>query len=237
MKDANDTIMTRVNLLRHGEHALGQAICGVTDPELSKKGWGQLSDQFDSLLGRVKPNQAKKSQDEQNQAKHSHGGQWDICVSSPRIRCAAFGSHISQQLNIELVITDALAEIDFGEWEGLTGVQVEVSYPGLWQQWLDNPNDPAPHGGEAYGLFQQRILDGWSQLISQYQGKRILLLSHSGVMRVILASVMGLDSNGLFRFNVPHACHSQVSVYHLSDKHGQCKPDWFQLDQHNSNCS
>jgi alpha-ribazole phosphatase len=227
MTDASNTITTRVNLLRHGEHALGQAICGVTDPELSKKGWGQLSDQFDSLLGRAKQSQSKQKQ----------GSQWDICVSSPRIRCSAFGRHISQQLNIELIINDALAEIDFGEWEGLTGAQVEASYPGQWQQWLDNPDDPAPHGGEAYGLFQQRILDGWSQLILQYQGKRILLLSHSGVMRVILASVLGLDSTGLFRFNVPYACHSQVSVYHLSDKYGQGKPDWFQLDQHNSNCS
>jgi alpha-ribazole phosphatase len=213
----NDTISTRINLLRHGEHALGQAICGVKDPELSEKGWSQLTNQMDSLLGRDKLNQVR---------------QWDICVSSPRIRCAAFGSHVSQQLNIELVIKDALSEIDFGEWEGLTGAQVEASYPGQWHQWLDNPDDPAPHGGEAYGLFQQRILDGWSQLISQYQGQRILLLSHSGVMRAILASVLGLDSTGLFRFNVPHACHSQVSVYHLSGK-----PDWFQLDQHNSDCS
>jgi alpha-ribazole phosphatase len=217
MIDANNTISTRVNLLRHGEHALGQAICGVQDPELSEKGWSQLTNQIDSLLGRDGPNQDR---------------QWDICVSSPRIRCAAFGSHVSQQLNIEYVIKDALSEIDFGEWEGLTGAQIEASYPGQWPQWLDNPDDPAPHGGEAYGLFQQRILDGWSQLISQYQGKRILLLSHSGVMRAILASVLGLDSTGLFRFNVPHACHSQVSVYHLLGK-----PDWFQLDQHNSDCS
>ena len=212
MTELNELAPTRVNLLRHGEHALGQSICGVKDPELSDKGWRQLTDQIGSLVGR--------------------GQQWDICVSSPRIRCAAFASHVSKQLNIELDINDALSEIDFGEWEGLTGAQIEVRYPGQWQQWLDNPGDPAPHGGEAYGLFQQRILDGWSQLISQYQGKRILLLSHSGVLRAILASVLGLDATGLFRFNVPHACHSQVSVYHLSGE-----PNWFQLDQHNSDCS
>lgn len=209
MTELSDTISTRVNLLRHGEHALKQAICGVKDPELSEKGWGQLTKQIDRLVGR--------------------GKQWDICVSSPRIRCATFAHHVSQQLNIELVIDDALSEIDFGAWEGLTGVQIEANYPGQWQQWLDNPDDPAPHGGEASGLFQQRILQSWSQLISQYQGKRILLLSHSGVMRAILANVLGLATTERFRFNVPHACHSQVSVYHLEGK-----PDWFQLDQHNT---
>jgi alpha-ribazole phosphatase len=214
MSDQNELTVTQINLLRHGEHALGQAICGVQDPALSQKGWGQLTNQIHSLVGRDR--------------------QWDVCVSSPRIRCATFAKHVSQELNIELVIKDALAEVDFGQWEGLTGAQIEASYPGQWQQWVDNPNDAAPHGGEAYSLFQQRILQGWSQLISQYQGKRILLLSHSGVMRVILASVLGLDTKGLFRFNVPHACHSQVSVYHLLESG---KPDWFQLDQHNSNCS
>lgn len=212
-------MVTRVNLLRHGEHALGQAICGVKDPELSEKGWGQLAEQIDSLVGRG----------QQDRDGHDQEGQWDVCISSPRIRCSSFARHISLQLNIELVINDKLSEIDFGEWEGLTGAQIESNYPGQWQQWLDNPNDPAPHGGEASGLFQQRILQGWSQLISQYQGKRILILSHSGVMRAILASVLGLDTTERFRFNVPHACHSQVSVYHLSGK-----PDWFQLDQHNS---
>ena len=211
MKELNEVSSTRINLLRHGEHALGRAICGVKDPELSEKGWEQLSNQMNILVGR--------------------GKQWDICVASPRIRCAAFARHVSEQLNIELVIKDALSELDFGEWEGLTGVQLEASFPGQWQQWLDNPDDPAPHNGKAYAMFQQRILNAWSQLILQYQGKRILLLSHSGVMRTILTNILGLDAKGLFRFNVPYACHSQVSVYHMLGK-----SDWFQLDQHNSDC-
>ena len=205
---------TQIDLLRHGEHVLGHAVCGVTDPELSDKGWNQLTIQIESLVGRAKQNQDK---------------QWDICISSPRSRCAKFARHISHNLNIEFSINETLSEVDFGQWEGLTGAQIEADYPGQWQQWLDNPDLPAPHGGEAHGMFQQRIQQAWLQLIKEYQGKRILLLSHSGVIRTILASVLSLDTAGLFRFNIPHACHSRVSVYHL-----QGKSDWFQLDQHNS---
>ena len=200
---------TKIDLLRHGEHVLGEAVCGVTDPELSDKGWGQLKTQLDGLVRR--------------------GKQWDICISSPRYRCAKFARHICSELKVELAINPAISEVDFGQWEGLTGAQIETDFPGQWQYWLDNPELPAPHGGEAYGMFQKRIQQAWFELISQYQGKRILLFSHSGVMRAILANVLSLNSDGLFRFKVPHACHSQVSVYHL-----QGKPDWFQLDQHNS---
>jgi alpha-ribazole phosphatase len=206
---ANESISTLVDLLRHGEHELKDAICGVTDPALSDKGWGQLHSQCDGLLGQ--------------------GAQWDICISSPRIRCAQFAEQISQKLAIPLVIKEDLAEIDFGEWEGLTNNQISCSYPGQWQSWLQNPDKPAPHGGEAYGEFLARINQSWQALIEQYQGQRVLLLSHGGVMRVILGVVLDLNHDALFRFQVPHACHSRISAYHAAGE-----SDWFQLDSHNS---
>ena len=43
-------IQTRVDLVRHGEHLLGDAICGVTDPDLSSKGWQQLDSLCQALI-------------------------------------------------------------------------------------------------------------------------------------------------------------------------------------------
>lgn len=206
----NDTSgSTRIDLLRHGEHVLGEAICGVTDPELSARGWRQLDDQCRRLK--------------------EQGGEWDICVSSPRKRCAVFAEHLCAQLGIDLLINDGFSEVDFGRWEGLTAGEINASYPGQWQEWMAQIDRSAPHGGESYPGFIERINRSWLDLVASCRGKRVLLLSHGGVMRAILAQVLDLSPQALLRFSVPHACHSRVLAYHMEHE-----TDWFQLDSHNS---
>ena len=200
---------TRIDLLRHGEHVLGDAICGLSDPELSDKGWAQLQNQCDGLVRR--------------------GDSWDICISSPRSRCIDFADRFCQQQGISLLVEDGFSEIHFGRWEGLSFTEISQSYPGQWQHWIENPDSEAPHGGEKYGDFLIRINNNWLELLQQHRGKRVLLISHGGVMRAIFSSIFDLEPEALFRFKVPHACHSRISTYHMKDE-----SNWFQLDQHNS---
>ena len=204
-----ETSQTHLDILRHGEHMLGDVICGVTDPELSEKGWEQLQSQCKRLS--------------------DVGNRWDICVTSPRIRCAQFAHSISQDLSIECVVDDGFAEVDFGAWEALSFNQINQGFPGQWQDWIGRPDDPAPHGGEKYGEFLERVDHSILNLVSQHRGKRILLFAHGGVVRAIFYSVLGLRPGSLSRFSVPHACHSRIMAYH---DNGQ--KDWYQLDCHNT---
>ncbi|WP_424945669.1 histidine phosphatase family protein [Candidatus Spongiihabitans sp.] len=205
----NGAKRTEIDLLRHGEHVLGDVICGVTDPKLSEAGWAQLHNQCARLV--------------------QQGAQWDVCITSPRQRCADFAEHLSQRLAIEYVVDDGFAEVDFGRWEGRSYREIANTYPGQWQAWLAQPTKPAPHGGDRYAEFLQRIHQSWIALINRRQGKRILLVIHGGVTRAIFASVFDLAPGTLFRFRVPHACHSRIIAYHQANA-----ADWFQLDSHNS---
>ncbi len=203
------TSRTEVDLLRHGEHVLGNVICGVTDPPLSASGWSHLEGQCDHLL--------------------QQGAQWDVCIASPRKRCAEFAQHLSRRLSIECVIENGFAEVDFGQWEGRSFDEITTLYPGQWQAWLTQPDSPAPHGGDQYGDFLHRITQSWCELINQHKSKRILLIVHGGVIRAIFASIFKLDPSVLFSFSVPYACHSRIIAYHQENS-----ADWFQLDSHNS---
>lgn len=206
---SNNIKRTEVDLLRHGEHVLGDVICGVTDPKLSAAGWQQLHNQCARLV--------------------KQGAQWDICITSPRKRCVQFAEHLSERLAIECVIEDGFAEVDFGRWEGLSYNEIETTYPGQWQAWLEHPAKPAPHGGDQYREFIQRIQQAWGALIARYKGRRILLIIHGGVTRAIFANVFALQPGTLFRFSVPHACHSRIIAYHQANA-----ADWFQLEAHNT---
>ena len=121
------------------------------------------------------------------------------------------------------------AEVDFGSWEALSFDQISGRYPGQWQQWLGNPDRPAPHGGEIYGHFLDRVDRAVMDLVAAHTGKRILLFAHGGVVRAVFYSVLGLRAGSLSRFSVPHACHSRIMAYHAEEQE-----DWYQLDRHNT---
>ena len=80
-----DTGQTQVDLVRHGEHTLGHVVCGVTDPALTALGWTQLQQRIETLA--------------------SHGSRWDICLRSPRRRCADFAQHMAREHGIPILQT------------------------------------------------------------------------------------------------------------------------------------
>ncbi len=200
---------TRIDILRHGEHVLGDAICGVTDPELSASGWQQLRMQTTRL-------------------EQADCG-WDLCVSSPRKRCVSFARDFSERRRIDCIVDDGFAEVDFGEWETLSFAQISTRYPGQWKSWIGQPDRPAPHGGEVYADFLGRVHQAFARLTEAYRGKRIVLFAHGGVIRAVLHSVLDLKPDSLRRFNIPYACHSRILVYHQEDRQ-----NWYQLDSHNT---
>jgi len=200
---------TQLDIIRHGEHELGGKICGVTDPVLSQTGWQQLS------------NQCRKLTD--------LGHHWDIVLTSPRKRCSEFAFEISKSMGIPCLERQDFAEVDFGEWEAMTFQEISERYPGQWQQWISHPEEPAPHGGENYGGFLERVQNSVNENIRTYHGQRILLFAHAGVMRAIYCSTLDLKPSSLSMFSVPYACHSRIKIYHHPDHE-----DWHQLDVHNS---
>ena len=205
----DDNAYSQLDVIRHGEHVLGNVVCGTTDPELTRNGWQQMSDRCLKLT--------------------DAGLEWDVCLTSPRKRCAQFARSLSESMGIDCHAKDELAEVDFGRWEAMTFEEIHDRYPGQWQSWMDNPEHAAPHGGERYGDFLRRIAGALDSLFREYAGQRMVLFAHGGVIRALLFSTLQLHPAMLPRFMVPHACHSRIRAYH---RRGE--PDWLCLEQHNS---
>ena len=204
-----DTEKTRLDIIRHGEHVLGEVVCGVTDPDLTTAGWNQMKSTIDQLV--------------------NSGLSWDLCVTSPRVRCAGFAKSMAEELSMKCAVMTELAEVDFGEWEAMAYTEINSRFPGQWMQWIHCPDEAAPHGGEAYGQFLNRIDVATKNLIEQFRGKRILCFAHAGVIRALLYSVLKLERLSLSGISVPHGCHSSVLVYHSPEK-----ADWYQMHSHNT---
>ncbi|PSF13365.1 histidine phosphatase family protein [Marinobacter fuscus] len=180
---------TLIDLIRHGEPEGGQMFRGSKDDPLSEKGWQQM------------------------RAAVNRQDRWDVIVSSPMARCRHFAKELAEQQGLPLHIEDRLREIGFGEWEGLTADQVQKQYGDqLNKFWQDSVNF-IPPGAEPVPAFSQRVLAGFEHWQAALSGKRVLIVCHGGVIRMVLASILGIPLETSFTgFAVPYACRSRIQI-------------------------
>ncbi|MGY3644462.1 MULTISPECIES: alpha-ribazole phosphatase family protein [Pseudomonas] len=178
----------RLDLLRHGETELGGGLRGSLDDALTANGWTQMRA---AVVG---------------------GGPWDRIVSSPLQRCARFAAELGEQLNLSVHLDKDLQELHFGAWEGQSAAALmETDAEALGLFWAD-PYGFTPPQGEPVSAFSARVLAAVARLQAAYAGERILLVSHGGVMRLLLAQARGLPREQLLNVEVGHGALFALTV-------------------------
>ncbi len=178
----------RLDLLRHGETELGGGLRGSLDDALTEKGWAQM------------------------RAAVLEQGPWDRLVSSPLQRCARFAQELGAQLSVPVSLDKDLQELHFGDWEGQSAaVLMETDAEGLGRFWAD-PYAFTPPQGEPVVDFSRRVLTAVERLQASYAGERVLLISHGGVMRLLLAQARGLPREQLLNVEVGHGALFSLTV-------------------------
>ncbi|KAF0865345.1 alpha-ribazole phosphatase family protein [Pseudomonas sp. LD120] len=177
-----------LDLLRHGETELGGGLRGSLDDALTAHGWQQMRD---GVQGR---------------------GPWDRLVSSPLQRCARFAETLASQMQLPLTLERHLQELHFGAWEGQSvAALMETDAEDLGRFWSD-PYGFTPPQGEPVEAFSQRVLGAIDGLYQAYAGQRVLLVSHGGVMRLLLARARGLPREQLLNVDVGHGALFSLKV-------------------------
>lgn len=180
---------TFFDLIRHGEPAGGPMFRGSQDDPLSDTGWQQM-------------NTALSDQDH-----------WDIVVTSPLQRCQAFARELAGQRQLPLQEEPRLQEIGFGEWEGRTSEQIMARTPEALTRFWSDPVKYPPPGGEPLADFHRRVSGAWQHWQQEASGKWVLVVCHGGVIRMILAEVLGIPLDRSFSaIAVPYACRSRIRV-------------------------
>jgi alpha-ribazole phosphatase len=177
-----------LDLLRHGETELGGGLRGSLDDALTEKGWTQM------------------------RAAVVEGGPWDRIVSSPLQRCARFAAELGEQLSLSVHLDKDLQELHFGAWEGQSAAALmETDAETLGLFWAD-PYSFTPPQGEPVSEFSSRVLAAVARLHNTYAGDRVLLISHGGVMRLLLAQARGLPREQLLNVEVAHGAVFALTV-------------------------
>lgn len=170
----------RVGLLRHGEVEGGSRFRGHTDDPLTATGLAQMH------------------------AAIADSGNWEQVVSSPLARCAAFAEGYARRYSTPLSFDARLMEMHFGDWEGRTAAELMQTDADALTRFWNDPLHNTPPGGEPLAQFQVRVLDAWNDIVTEYPAQRVLIVTHGGVIRVLLCQVTGVSVSQLQEFSVGH---------------------------------
>jgi broad specificity phosphatase PhoE len=186
-----------IDILRHGEPEGGDILRGRIDPVLTRLGWQQM--RRATALVDV-------------DSKSTLTPNWTHIISSPLQRCRQFAEEISQHTKTDLQVNDQWQEIDYGDWDGMLLSEWRKEAADQFKEFRKDLSKLAPPNGEDYLSFKDRILTAWQEISELEGGSHVLLVTHGGVMRVILPTILGMPLNRSSPLIIPFACFSRVSL-------------------------
>jgi broad specificity phosphatase PhoE len=167
--------MTEIILIRHGETEWNASniFRGRADVDLNETGLRQ-AEQLGEYLS---------------------SEEIDFIYTSPLKRAVRTAGAIARPQNIEVNTIENLIDFDFGEWQGLTLVEVQEKYPELYQDWLDTPEQVGMPGGESLASVRDRAMSFLQDAVMRCGEGKVALVSHRVVLKVIICALLGLENS------------------------------------------
>lgn len=184
---------TRLYLVRHGELVTSKEwrYVGQMDVELNETGKKQI----------------------QNLSSRLSSEQIEMIFSSDLTRTIESAEIIGNKLEIINEPISELREINLGVWEGLTLEEIEESFPEDLVKRSEDIKDFRIINGESFSDVKKRVIPKLKDIIEGNVSKRILVIAHGGVNRIIIADALGLDINNIPRLEQNYACLNIIDYY------------------------
>jgi probable phosphoglycerate mutase len=110
---------------------------------------------------------------------------FDVLASSPLKRAVQTAEVIARETDKRIVLADEFVERNLGVFEGLNREEAQTRFPHLWNRLIAKHMFHAPDGGESLCACTYRVWLGIDRLNREYPGKRVLVVSHAAVARVV----------------------------------------------------
>lgn len=181
---------TRLYLIRHGETEANKngILMGSTDVPLNEQGRLQaltLRERINALTA-------------------------DHIFCSPLQRAVETAVLIFGE-NAPIITDSSIQEYHFGQWEGKHFSEIAKAYPETWKYWLLDWEQTQIPEAEAFAAFKLRLIMFVDELLRYHQGKKLVLVSHGGCIRALLAHFFCASvASGYWKFKVENATLTEV---------------------------
>lgn len=123
----------------------------------------------------------------------------DALYSSALIRAVQTAEIVNKFLHLEHIVIPELREISFGDLEGMREEDIQEQYRDFLIQRLEMSSDLPYPGGESGEMVYKRVYP-IIQNILQTKAKNVAIVTHGGVIRAVLAGILGIDMSKKLMF-------------------------------------
>lgn len=170
-----------VHLIRHGE----------TDWNVERRCQG-FSDIELNATGR---RQAEAT------ARHLSNTKLDAIYSSTLKRAYETAQIIAQHHDAPVQATDALRELNQGEFEGLELTDLVANHGDFLERWLREPADVRVPGGESLREMQNRAWPALEEIVEKHSDGNVVVVGHNLCNMALLCRIMNLDLSDFRRIH------------------------------------
>jgi phosphoserine phosphatase len=125
-------------------------------------------------------------------------------LSSPLVRAMETAERIARPHQLEIARDPRLTDFHAGRWEGMK--HAEVSASDDYKRFLANPLAQAIPAGERLTDARDRLVSSVAQALADNElGASILIISHAGPLRLLLAHYLGMDLANFHRLRLSTA--------------------------------
>lgn len=144
--------------------------------------------------------------------------------TSPLSRSRETAMAIARHHGLEVKDLSGLADLGYGDWEGMPLKEVKVKYADLYRQWETAPQTVRFPNGETLEELRVRALAGLDEVVARHPDQTVLLVGHRAVNKVIIAALIGLDNSHFWRIAQDTTC---VNRFHLVEDPQRVGKTWY----------
>jgi len=172
--------MTQIILVRHGQTAWNKAerFRGHADIPLDEIGLVQAQAVAKRIAQQWKPS---------------------VIYAGPLSRTLQTAQPTADLFNLMVRSEPGLIDVDCGNWQGYSPDEVRAKWSNEYDMYLHNPLHFQFPNGESLEAARLRAFQRMSELTEEHAGRTIMLVSHTALNRLILLSVLGMDSGGFWK--------------------------------------
>lgn len=134
----------------------------------------------------------------------------DTVWSSDLRRCRETAERIATLLGVPLRCSASLREQSMGAWEGRTWRDLTAEDEDAIQAYWDDYTHAEPPGGESFASCAERVARLLGTMGPDLRDRRVLMVTHIGVIRAVLCQQLGVPLEQALRFTPVHGSHTHL---------------------------